>query len=972
MAGQMMSSSLGAMGSLLGKLHTQLTSPEHQLPESLKDGIEHLKQDLQELNSFLVDLSRLEGPNAMVKRWMSEVRELSYDVEDYVDSTMRPNNTMGSREMNKEILSVLKHFRSLVKQARERHERYELSRWASSNPSSTATDRRYQLHCLNGKKATDLVGIDESRGELVRWLKPLSNAGDAEERLKVKVVSILGPAGVGKSTLAREVYREIGGQFDRRAFVRASRVPDARRLLRSMISQVRRHQRPPWGLRVQELVDNLRTHLQQKRYFIVIDGLWETTSWDIIRNAFPEGAHCSRVLITTDIEEVALECCDYQSNAGSTWAPGSVLEMEPLSIDDSRDLFFNTVFGSKPDFSEELKKYSEDIIRKCSGLPLATTIIASVFACQPDNPELWSHVKECLSPINNLSSEDMLKEIIGLSYYSLSQQLKTCLLYFSLYPEGYTFLKTDLVKQWTAEGFVSAVAGKGANEVAECYFDELVSRGLEHSNHLSLADEVVVYTVHSTIFDVMRRKSVEENFTTVIDYSETIPKLSAKVRRLSLSFSNAKYATKPAGFTLSPVRSLTFYGLVECLPSIMEFKLLRVLILEFWGDREMFDLSGICILLQLRRDDVNRIAGLKELTVLSLYVRQPTGQSIIFNSAAFPVLKYLKFRCGVLRLAFQAEAMPNLRRLKLEFNAHSGEQYGDMLAGIEHLSNLQEIAVRVGAAPGAEESDKMAAESVLKETISKHSRHLSFSVRRTNFFEEEKNIFYRSDELLMNRPTMVDVTAQPNEIDEVQEVSLSSEYRGANDPVKQTDQHQGVSTTARKAKSAGRSASQNKKGDPEALSKDPPSAKASPPRTGSDQVVQKSRNKRRANRPGRLVLQAGVSSLSWEHKGSPERSRATALTRPGRSNVRSSGCGYEMPERESPVPAFGEWDGWEETFVSEGYTDIFNRVREEKQSSDAPARTNGAAYNRSDQGRKYKLKRMSTASQKTVAKVTMY
>ena len=120
------------------------------------------------------------------------------------------------------------------------------------------------------------------------------------------------------------------------------------------------------------------------------------------------------------------------------------------------------------------------------------------------------------------------------------------------------------------------------------------------SNHISPADEVMVYTVHSTIFEVMRRKSVEENFTTVIDYSETIPKLSAKVRRLSLSFSNAKYATKPEGLTLSPVRSLTFYGLVGCLPCITEFKLLRVLILEFWGDRGMFDLSGICVLLQLR------------------------------------------------------------------------------------------------------------------------------------------------------------------------------------------------------------------------------------------------------------------------------------------------------------------------------------------------------------------------------------
>ena len=102
-------------------------------------------------------------------------------------------------------------------------------------------------------------------------------------------------------------------------------------------------------------------------------------------------------------------------------------------------------------------------------------------------------------------------------------------------------------------------------------------------------------------------------------------------------------------------------------------------------------------------------------------------------------------------------------------------------------------------------------------------------------------------------------------------------------------QHQGVSTTARKAKSAGRSASQDKKGDPEALSKDPPSAKASPPRTGSDQVVQKSRNERSANRPsGRLVL-AEFSSLSWEHMGSSEGSRATAPTRPG-----GLSRGYEM------------------------------------------------------------------------------
>ncbi|CAN6362400.1 unnamed protein product [Urochloa humidicola] len=263
MEAEMMSSSLGAMGSLLGKLHTQLISPEHdELPESLKDGIVHLKQDLEELNGFMVDLSRLGGPNAMVNRWMNEMREMSYDIEDFIDSKMS-SNMMASRETNKEILSVIRQFRNLVKQARERHERYELSRWAS-NPYPSCMDSRVDgqdQHPWVKGKATEIVGVNESKGELVKWLSNVDEAGG-----RLKVASILGPAGVGKTTLAQQVYREIGAQFERRAFVRASRMPDARRLLRSMIFQVCRHQQPPCGLPVQELVDNLRTHLQQKRY----------------------------------------------------------------------------------------------------------------------------------------------------------------------------------------------------------------------------------------------------------------------------------------------------------------------------------------------------------------------------------------------------------------------------------------------------------------------------------------------------------------------------------------------------------------------------------------------------------------------------------------------------------------------------------------------------------------------------------
>jgi hypothetical protein len=47
------------------------------------------------------------------------------------------------------------------------------------------------------------------------------------------------------------------------------------------------------------------------RYFIVIDDLWPST-WHIISGAFPDGDDDSRMLITTEVNSVAQECCDHR------------------------------------------------------------------------------------------------------------------------------------------------------------------------------------------------------------------------------------------------------------------------------------------------------------------------------------------------------------------------------------------------------------------------------------------------------------------------------------------------------------------------------------------------------------------------------------------------------------------------------------------------------------------------------------
>ena len=51
---------------------------------------------------------------------------------------------------------------------------------------------------------------------------------------KLKVVSIVGFRGLGKTTLANQVYNDPKGHFDCKAFISVSQKPDMTRLLNSL------------------------------------------------------------------------------------------------------------------------------------------------------------------------------------------------------------------------------------------------------------------------------------------------------------------------------------------------------------------------------------------------------------------------------------------------------------------------------------------------------------------------------------------------------------------------------------------------------------------------------------------------------------------------------------------------------------------------------------------------------------------
>jgi Holliday junction resolvasome RuvABC ATP-dependent DNA helicase subunit len=90
------------------------------------------------------------------------------------------------------------------------------------------------------KDASDLVGVEGPRNELVKWLT--NQEGElGHER---KVISIVGCGGLGKTTLAKQVYDKLGSNFDCRALVSISRSPDMKKILLSILSQLHTKDHP--------------------------------------------------------------------------------------------------------------------------------------------------------------------------------------------------------------------------------------------------------------------------------------------------------------------------------------------------------------------------------------------------------------------------------------------------------------------------------------------------------------------------------------------------------------------------------------------------------------------------------------------------------------------------------------------------------------------------------------------------------
>ncbi|KAF6161980.1 hypothetical protein GIB67_020036 [Kingdonia uniflora] len=136
----------------------------------------------------------------------------------------------------------------------------------------------------------NFIGLDKSIDILLKELM--------EER-RLCVVSIVGIGGLGKTTLDKKVYNHIDVKrdFNCHAWVFISQKFERKTLLYQISKQF--GYEADQSMEESDLVVKLRTFLENKKYFLVLDDTWSEDAWSILKVAFPNGKRGSKVLLTT-------------------------------------------------------------------------------------------------------------------------------------------------------------------------------------------------------------------------------------------------------------------------------------------------------------------------------------------------------------------------------------------------------------------------------------------------------------------------------------------------------------------------------------------------------------------------------------------------------------------------------------------------------------------------------------------------
>ncbi|CAN6705583.1 unnamed protein product [Malus baccata var. baccata] len=579
---------------VIDKLIQLLITTEANLSREVRKEVSFIRGELQTIGSFLKDADAKaaadgERTNDSVKTWVNQVREAAFCIEDVIDEyllrmTRHRQHHRFIRFFHK-IIRLVKKMKSpdgivskvddikrLVHDIKERNVRYEFSstdQQGQDNGERTLPWHDPRVDSLFIEEA-EVVGIESDREKLTDLL-----VGGTPRR---EVISVVGMGGLGKTTLAKKVYdnQTEMAHFDCYAWITVSQTYRVEDLLRTVIKMFYNSRKENFPEEIEtmdaeSLIRKSREYLQQKRYVVVFDDVWKIDFWGAIEHALPDNKG-GRIMITTRIQDIA-DFCKKSSFV-------HVHHLQSLSPNKAWELFCRKAFQFELDGNcpPELKDMSLEIVKKCGGLPLAIVCIGGLLSTRVKVVSEWQNL------YNSFSSElesnphlTSLTRILSLSYHHLPYYLKSCVLYFGIFPDDYSINCVRLIRLWIAEGFVKLKKGKTLEKVGEEYLAELIHRNLVQVSEVYSDGKARSCRVHDLLRELLLKRGVDSSFCHVLSEFELTSEPT--IRRLSIdsSLSDALRSIRE-----SQIRSVFTFNQEEWPESLLStlsgnIKLLKVL-----------------------------------------------------------------------------------------------------------------------------------------------------------------------------------------------------------------------------------------------------------------------------------------------------------------------------------------------------------------------------------------------------------
>ncbi|PHT60204.1 hypothetical protein CQW23_02567 [Capsicum baccatum] len=697
---------------------TNLLAEEAILLQEVKHDIQYIKDELERMIAFLGVADAFEEGDAEVKVWVRQVRDVANDIEDVIDESMLLSydhhfrgsccfienlvfsirNIKSRHKLVFEIQAIKSRVHNIaVGHQRYRYKFYVPEQGSSSNQAyDTANDRRGDALLL---EEAELVGIGNPRQQLIGWL--------VEDDPRLKVVSVVGMGGSGKTTLVKKVYEDaaVKKNFNSLAWITVSKSFKVEEVLKDMIQQLYDEVKQPAPESLSTMSSNrlkaiAKTFLQSRTYVLVFDDIWTIQAWEAIRYALPDVNNGSRVILTTRLMDVA-SFCSIESN-------GYVYEMKPLSPEEVWILFCQKAFHGNS-CPSHLESISRNILKKCGGLPLAIVAVGGVLATKNrNNIREWGMLNHSLgTELDTNDKFESMRIVLLLSFNDLPYYLKPCFLYLSLYPEDHLIERNTLIYRWIMEGFVKQKELRTVEDVADGYLNELINRSLIHPVQYNDDGSMKLGRIHDLYRGLILSKSRDVSFTATVDEQNKL--WPEKTRRLSMHGMSGNLQVKRS---VTKLRSLLTFGIADpqslsCISQVLgSSRMLRVLDLRGAPlkmiPETVFKLFHLRYL-SLRNTNVKvlprSIERLKQLEILDLkqtYVTELPVEILKLENLRHLLVyscvsySYLPYNCSPGFKAFRGiEALRSLQKLAyIEATPDSG-----ILREVGMLSELRRLVI---------------------------------------------------------------------------------------------------------------------------------------------------------------------------------------------------------------------------------------------------------------------------------------